>query len=77
LQNYSDNRYWTLWKLPMFGCTDSSQVIREIANCTRSFPTSYVRLTAFDNIKQVQIMGFLVQRPSIAKDWTPVDRRSV
>jgi ribulose-bisphosphate carboxylase small chain len=75
--NYSDNRYWTLWKLPMFGCTDSSQVIREIAACTRAFPTSYVRLTAFDNVKQVQIMGFLVQRPANAKDWTPVDRRSV
>jgi ribulose bisphosphate carboxylase small subunit len=26
LQNYFDNRYWTLWKLPMFGCTDPVQV---------------------------------------------------
>jgi hypothetical protein len=26
LQNYYDNRYWTMWKLPMFGCTDPSQV---------------------------------------------------
>lgn len=27
LQNYFDNRYWTMWKLPMFGCTDPVQVI--------------------------------------------------
>lgn len=26
LQNYFDNRYWTMWKLPMFGCTDPVQV---------------------------------------------------
>jgi hypothetical protein len=25
-QNYADNRYWTMWKLPMFGCTDPTQV---------------------------------------------------
>ena len=24
--NYIDNRYWTMYKLPMFGCTDPSQV---------------------------------------------------
>ena len=23
---YYDNRYWTMWKLPMFGCTDAGQV---------------------------------------------------
>jgi ribulose-bisphosphate carboxylase small chain len=34
---YYDNRYWTMYKLPMFGCTDSSQVIREIENCKRDF----------------------------------------
>lgn len=27
MQNYFDNRYWTLWKLPMFGCSDPVQVI--------------------------------------------------
>jgi hypothetical protein len=27
LQNYFDNRYWTMWKLPMFGCSDPVQVI--------------------------------------------------
>ncbi|KAG2493137.1 hypothetical protein HYH03_008561 [Edaphochlamys debaryana] len=74
---YYDNRYWTMWKLPMFGCRDPMQVLREIVACTRAFPDAYVRLVAFDNLKQVQIMGFLVQRPKSAKDWQPVNKRSV
>ena len=27
---YYDGRYWTLWKLPMFGCDDASLVLNEI-----------------------------------------------
>ncbi len=76
-QLYYDNRYWTMWKLPMFGCRDPMQVLREIVACTKAFPDAYVRLVAFDNVKQVQIMGFLVQRPKSARDWQPVNRRSV
>ena len=26
---------WTMWKLPMFGCTDGSQVLAEVAACTK------------------------------------------
>lgn len=74
---YYDNRYWTMWKLPMFGCRDPMQVLREIVACTKAFPDAYVRLVAFDNVKQVQIMGFLVQRPKSARDWQPVNKRSV
>ncbi|GIL69749.1 hypothetical protein Vretimale_10246 [Volvox reticuliferus] len=74
---YYDNRYWTMWKLPMFGCRDPMQVLREIVACTKAFPDAYVRLVAFDNVKQVQIMGFLVQRPKSARDWQPVSKRSV
>ncbi|PNW87372.1 hypothetical protein CHLRE_02g120150v5 [Chlamydomonas reinhardtii] len=74
---YYDNRYWTMWKLPMFGCRDPMQVLREIVACTKAFPDAYVRLVAFDNQKQVQIMGFLVQRPKSARDWQPANKRSV
>eukprot|EP00955_Chlamydomonas_euryale_P059477 357392-Chlamydomonas_euryale.AAC.49 len=66
-----------MWKLPMFGCTDAAQVLKEVALCTRAFPNAYVRLVAFDNSKQVQCMGFLVQRPANAKEYCPVNRRSV
>jgi ribulose-bisphosphate carboxylase small chain len=74
---YYDNRYWTMWKLPMFGCRDPMQVLREVVACTKAFPDCYVRLVAFDNVKQVQCMGFLVQKPKSAKDWQPVKGRSV
>lgn len=74
---YYDNRYWTMWKLPMFGCTDGSSVLREIDNCTKCFPKAYVRLVAFDNKRQVQILGFLVHRPEGATEYTLPDRRSV
>merc|ERR1712072_1634899 len=36
---YYDNRYWSMYKLPMFGCIDSNEGIREIENCKREFPT--------------------------------------
>jgi ribulose-bisphosphate carboxylase small chain len=71
---YYDNRYWTMWKLPMFGCTDPSQVLGEIEACKRAFPGAYVRICGFDNIKQVQTISFLVQRPVPA---IPTSRRSV
>lgn len=76
-QGYYDNRYWTMWKLPMFGCSDPSQVLREVAACTKAFPDAYVRLVSFDPNRQVQITGFLVQRPSSAKDWKTPEKRSV
>ncbi|XP_024403868.1 ribulose bisphosphate carboxylase small subunit, chloroplastic [Physcomitrium patens] len=61
---YYDGRYWTMWKLPMFGCQDSAQVLREIEECKKTFPGCYVRVLGFDNVKQVQICGFLVARPN-------------
>jgi ribulose-bisphosphate carboxylase small chain len=74
---YQDNRYWTMWKLPLFGCRDSSQVLREVAACQKVFPAAYIRLVAFDAVRQVQITGFLVQRPSQAVDYQPTEKRSV
>ena len=80
------NRYWTMWKLPMFGCTDPSQVLKEVAECRKAFPQCYVRLAAFDSIKQVQVISFLVQRPSTVamaamsgekdmKVWNPINNK--
>jgi ribulose-bisphosphate carboxylase small chain len=75
--NYADNRYWTMYKLPMFGCTDPSQVLNEISNCTRSFPDAYIRLVAFDQVRQVQCAGFLVHRPPSAREFQAPNRRSI
>jgi len=74
---YYDNRYWTMWKLPMFGCTDGSQVLKEISACTKAFPDAYIRLVAFDANRQVQVAGFLVHRPPTAKEWQKPENRSV
>lgn len=71
---YYDNRYWSLWKLPMFGCTNADEVLREISAAKRAFPDCFVRLVAFDSDKQVQVSSFLVQRISSA---LPMSRRSV
>ncbi|CAI5462261.1 unnamed protein product [Closterium sp. Yama58-4] len=60
---YYDGRYWTMWKLPLFGCTDASQVLREINECKSSYPGCFIRVLGFDNVKQVQCMSFIVHKP--------------
>ncbi|CAI0458290.1 unnamed protein product [Linum tenue] len=64
MPGYYDGRYWTLWKLPMFGCNDSSQVLNEMEQCKQAYPNAYIRCLAFDNIQQVQCMAFLIQTPN-------------
>merc|ERR1719301_252102 len=59
---YYDNRYWSMYKLPMFGCMDPSQVIKEIQACKQEFPSAKVRVMAYDSIKQVQVAGFIVAK---------------
>ncbi|MEW5298398.1 MAG: hypothetical protein WDW38_000869 [Sanguina aurantia] len=75
--SYYDNRYWTMWKLPMFGCRDGMQVLKEIVACSKAFPEAYIRLVAFDAARQVQVMGFLVQRPQNSTDFQPPSGRSI
>ncbi|XP_010526347.1 PREDICTED: ribulose bisphosphate carboxylase small chain clone 512-like isoform X1 [Tarenaya hassleriana] len=60
---YYDGRYWTLWKLPMFGCSDSGQVMREIEECRGAYPNAYIRCMAFDSSKQTQCISFLIHKP--------------
>merc|ERR1711904_509730 len=59
---YYDNRYWSMYKLPMFGCTNSSDVVREIESCKSEFPNALVRVIAFDSRRQVQTAGFIVRK---------------
>ncbi|GJP39220.1 hypothetical protein CLOM_g23613 [Closterium sp. NIES-68] len=60
---YYDGRYWTMWKLPLFGCTDASQVLRELAECKAAYPQCYIRVLGFDNVQQVQCMSFIAHKP--------------
>ncbi|XP_077210894.1 ribulose bisphosphate carboxylase small subunit, chloroplastic 6-like [Tasmannia lanceolata] len=61
---YYDGRYWTMWKLPMFGCTDSSQVLAELEEAKKEYPGSFIRILGFDNIRQTQCCMFIAYEPS-------------
>ncbi len=60
---YYDGRYWTMWKLPMFGCTDSSQVLNEVRECASLHPNAHIRIIGFDKVRQVQICSFIAYKP--------------
>jgi ribulose-bisphosphate carboxylase small chain len=59
---YYDNRYWSLYKLPMFGCRDPNDVVRAIESCKSDFPQAKIRVIGFDSTKQVQTAGFIVRK---------------
>ncbi|PIA39739.1 hypothetical protein AQUCO_02600295v1 [Aquilegia coerulea] len=61
---YYDGRYWTMWKLPMFGCTDSSQVLNEVEECKKEYPEAFIRIIGFDNKRQVQCISFIAYKPT-------------
>lgn len=63
IPGYYDGRYWTLWKLPMFGCSDPSQVLNEMEECKKAYPNAYIRCLAFDNSRQCQCMALIIQKP--------------
>ncbi|CAL9190029.1 unnamed protein product [Musa hybrid cultivar] len=60
---YYDGRYWTMWKLPMFGCTDATQVAKELEECKKEYPRAFVRIIGFDNNRQVQCISFIAHKP--------------
>ncbi|XVF20812.1 hypothetical protein REPUB_Repub12eG0034900 [Reevesia pubescens] len=60
---YYDGRYWTMWKLPMFGCSDSSQVLKEVEECKKEYPNAFIRIIGFDNKRQVQCISFIAVKP--------------
>ncbi|XAR52411.1 Ribulose-bisphosphate carboxylase [Bertholletia excelsa] len=60
---YYDGRYWTMWKLPMFGCTDPVQVMKELEEVKKEYPDAFVRIIGFDNRRQVQCISFIAYKP--------------
>ncbi|TQD71676.1 hypothetical protein C1H46_042780 [Malus baccata] len=60
---YYDGRYWTMWKLPLFGCTDSSQVLKELEEAKTAYPNSFIRIIGFDNVRQTQCISFIAYQP--------------
>lgn len=60
---YYDGRYWTMWKLPMYGCTDPAQVVQEVEEAKKEYPEAFIRIIGFDNVRQVQCISFLAVKP--------------
>lgn len=60
---YYDGRYWTMWKLPMFGCTDPIQVLKEVKEVSTLHPDFFVRVIGFDAYRQVQTISFIAYKP--------------
>ncbi len=56
--------YWTLWKLPLFRATNANDILREVQECRSDYPDHFIRIVGFDNIKQCQILSFIVHKPN-------------
>jgi len=57
-------RFWTLWKLPLFGARSTQEVLSEVQACRSEYPNCFVRIVGFDNVKQCQILSFIVHKPN-------------
>ncbi|MFZ5558324.1 MAG: ribulose bisphosphate carboxylase small subunit [Pseudomonadota bacterium] len=59
------NTYWEMFGIPMFDLKDPAGIMMEINNCRKTFPSHYVRVTAFDSTRgwETPRMSFIVNRP--------------
>jgi ribulose-bisphosphate carboxylase small chain len=60
------NTYWEMFGNPMFDMKDPKGILVEINNCRKTFPSHYIRVTAFDSTRGVEspTMSFIVNRPA-------------
>jgi ribulose-bisphosphate carboxylase small chain len=59
-----EQHYWTMWKLPLFNAGTVQEVMSEIQACRQEYPKCFIRVMGFDNVKQCQVLSFIVHRPS-------------
>ena len=59
------NTYWEMFGNPMFDIGDAAGVMLELKSCRKSFPSHYIRLTAFDSTHGTEsvVLSFIVNRP--------------
>jgi ribulose-bisphosphate carboxylase small chain len=59
------NTYWEMYGNPMFDLKDPAGILMEINGCRKTFPSHYIRVTAFDSTQGVESvrMSFIVNRP--------------
>ena len=60
------NTYWEMYGNPMFDLKDPAGILLEINACRKTFPSHYIRVTAFDSTQGVESvrMSFIVNRPA-------------
>ncbi len=60
------NTYWEMFGMPMFDLRDPAGILKELAECRKTFPGHYIRLTAFDATRgwETPRMSFIVNRPA-------------
>ncbi len=59
------NTYWEMFGNPMFDLKDPAGILMEINSCRKTFPSHYVRVTAFNSTRGVEspMMSYIVNRP--------------
>ncbi|GAC1624263.1 MAG: ribulose bisphosphate carboxylase small subunit [Nevskia sp.] len=59
------NTYWELFGNPMFDLKDAAGALLEINSARKTFPSHYIRVTAFDATRGVEspTMSYIVNRP--------------
>ena len=60
------NTYWEMFGNPMFDLKDPAGILMEINNCRKTFPSYYIRVTAFDAARgwETPRMSYIVNRPA-------------
>ncbi|MDQ3447128.1 MAG: ribulose bisphosphate carboxylase small subunit [Pseudomonadota bacterium] len=60
------NVYWEMYGNPMFDLQDAAAILMEINACRKTFPSHYIRVTAFDSTRgwETPRMSYIVNRPA-------------
>ena len=66
---HQDGLHLIMWKLPMFGCTDATVIVREVFDCCKRHPEALVRLLALNSLYQVQGIPMLIQRHNLSNKF--------
>lgn len=61
------DHHWTLWKLPLFSAASPQDVLNEVRECRTEFSHCYIRVIGFDNIRQCQMVSFIVHKPNSSR----------
>ncbi len=59
----SKRSFWDWWKLPLFTLNTVDEVLAEVQACQAAHPDCYIRLTAYDQRQQREVMEFMAYIP--------------